>query len=141
MKSSAARQNARLPAALASSNSGHNFDLCACCVGVRSSSRPNLVPARPLCPCSAAWRSSFVVNLSSTAPRRALAIEVEACKVAGCCCLATTTLTHSLIWPRNSSVLSRCTSSLSVSPSLASKPVRCRLNCVPFVWACQPGSP
>jgi hypothetical protein len=60
---------------LASLNSGHNSDLRACCVGVRSSSRPNLVPARPLHPCSVTWRSSLVANLSSTALRRALAIE------------------------------------------------------------------
>ncbi len=127
-KSSATRQNASLLAALASLNSGHSSDLRACCVGVRSSSRPNLVPARPLPPRNAAWRSSLVANLSNTAPGRALIVEVEACKVTGRCCVAATTLTRSLIWPCNSSVLNRCTNSFSVSPSLTSKPVRRRLR-------------
>ncbi len=58
-----------LPTALASFNSGHNFDLRACCVGMKSSFRPSLVPVRPLSPHSAAWWSSFVVNLNNTTSR------------------------------------------------------------------------
>ncbi len=115
MKSSVARQKARLPAALASLNNGHSSDLCACCAGVRSSSRPSFVPARPLRPRSVAWWSSLVANLSNTTPGCALAIEVEARVVIGRCRVAAMTLARSFIWPYNSSVLSRCTSSFSVS--------------------------
>jgi hypothetical protein len=75
MKSSAACQKACLPTTLASLNNGHSSDLCACCAGVRSSSRPSFVPIRPLCPPSTAWRSSFVANLSNTAPGHAFAVE------------------------------------------------------------------
>ncbi len=127
-KSLAAPQNERLLVAFTSLNNGHNSDLRACCVGVRSSSRPNLVPVRPLRPHNATWQSSLVANLSSTALGRVLAIEVEAREVACCCRLVVTTLTCSLIWPCNNFVLSHCTSSFSVSPSLASKPVRRRLS-------------
>ncbi len=127
-KSLATCQNARLPTTLASLNSGHSSDLRAYCVGVRFSSWPNLVHARPLHPRSAAWQSSLVANLNSTTPGRVFVVEVEACKVAGGCCLATTTLTRNLIWPYNSSVLSYCTSSFSVLPSLASKPMRRKLS-------------
>jgi hypothetical protein len=127
-KSLAARQNARLPATLASLNSGHNSNLRTYCVGVRSSSRPNLVLAKPLHPRSVAWRSSLVANLSSTTPGRALAVEVDAREIAGHCRVAVTTLTCSLIWPCNNFVLSRYTRSFLVSPSLASKPMRHRLS-------------
>ncbi len=44
------------------------------------------------------------------------------------CCVVATTLACNLIWPCNNSVFSRCTNYFSVSPSLASKPVRCNLN-------------
>ncbi len=97
-------------------------------MGVRSSFRPNLVLARPLCLCSVALRSSFVANLSSIAPRCVPAAKVEACVVASRCCVAVMTLVRSLIWPCNNSVLSHCTSSFSVSPSLASKLVRRKLS-------------
>jgi len=127
-KNLAARQKASLFVVLASLNNGHNFDLCACCVGVKSSSRPKLVLARPLCLHSATWRSSLVVNLSSIAPRRVPVIEVEARAVANRCRMAAMTLVCSLIWPCNNFVLSRCTSSFLVLPSLASKPVRRRLS-------------
>jgi hypothetical protein len=53
---------------------------------------------------------------------------VEACAVAGHCHVVAMTLVHNFIWPCNSSVLSCYTSSFLVSPSLASKPMRCRLN-------------
>ncbi len=128
MKSSTARQKARLLVAFASLNNGHSSDLRACCMGVRSSSRPSFVPARPLRPRSAAWRFSLVTNLSNTAPGRTLAVEVEAHVIIGRCHVATMTLAHNLIWPCNTFVLSRCTSSFSVSPSLASMPVKCRLS-------------
>jgi len=117
-----------LLAALAFLNNSHSFDLCTCCAGMKSLSRANLVPAMALCPCSAAWRSSLVANFSSIALRRAPIAEAEAHVVASRCCVVTTTLVRNLIWPCNSSVLSRCTSSFSVSPSLASKPVRCKLS-------------
>jgi hypothetical protein len=77
MKSLVACQKVHLLAALASLNNGHNFDLCACCAGVMSSLRPSFVSARPLRPQSVAWQSSFVANLSNTAPGRAPAVEVE----------------------------------------------------------------
>ncbi len=128
MKSSVARQKARLPTALASLNNDHSSNLRACCAGVRSSSTPSFVPGRPLRPRSAAWRSSFVANLSNTAPGRAPAVEVEAHVVIGRYRVAAMTLARSLIWPCNTSVLSRCTSSFSILPSLASKPVRRRLS-------------
>ncbi len=97
-------------------------------MGVRSSSKPNLVFARPLRPCSVTWQSSLVANLSSTAPGRALGIEAKAHAVVGCHHMAVTTLARSLIWLCNSSMFSCYSSSFSVSPSLASKPVRCRLS-------------
>jgi len=127
-KSSAARQNACLCATLASLNSGHSSDLRACYVGMKFSSKPNLVPTRPLRPHSTAWWSLLVVNLSSTMSGRAFVVEVDAHEVARCCRVATTTLTRSPIWPYNSSMLSRCTSSFSVLPYLASKPMRHRLS-------------
>jgi hypothetical protein len=77
---------------------------------------------------SVAWWSSFIANLSNTAPRRIPAVEVEACVVTGRYRVAAMTLAHSLIWPCNTFVLSRCTSSFSVSPSLASKPMRRKLS-------------
>ncbi len=122
MKSSVTCQKARLPTTLASLNNDHNFNLCTCCVDVRSLSRPNFVFARPLCPHSAAWQSSFVANLSSTALGRMPAVEVEVRTIACHYHVAATTLARSFIWPYNSSVLNRCTSSFSISPSLASKP-------------------
>jgi hypothetical protein len=128
MKSSAARQKARLLAALASLNNGHSSDLRACCARVRSSSRPSFVLARPLRPQSAAWQSSLVANLNNTMPRRAPAVKVEARVITGRCHVAAMTLARSLIWPCNTSVLSRCTNSFSVSPSLASKLVKRRLS-------------
>ncbi len=127
-KSSAARKNVRLPATLASLNSGHNSNLRTYCVGVRSSSRPNLVLVRPLRPRSVVWWSSLVANLSSTTSGRALVVEVEARKIAGHCRVAITTLTCSFTWPSNNFVLSRYTRSFLVSPSLASKLVRHRLS-------------
>ncbi len=63
------RQKVRLLATLASLNSGHSSNLRACCVDVRFSSKPNLVPARPLCPRSTAWQSSLVANLNNIASR------------------------------------------------------------------------
>ncbi len=42
--------------------------------------------------------------------------------------VATMTLACSFIWPCNNSMLSRCTSSFLVSPSLASNHVRCKLS-------------
>ncbi len=127
-KSLATHQKARLPAALASLNNSHRSDLRTCCVGARSSSKPNLVPARPLHLRSVAWRSSFVLNLSSTMSGCALAIEVEARAIAGCYRVVAMTLVPNLIWPCNSSMLSHCTNSFLVSPSLALKFVRRKLN-------------
>jgi hypothetical protein len=46
-------------------NSGQNSDLRTYYVGVRSSSKPNLVFAKPLFPCGAVRRSSFIANLSN----------------------------------------------------------------------------
>ncbi len=117
-----------MPITLASLNNGHSFDLRACCASVRTSSRPNLVPTRPLRPRNAAWWPSFVAKLNSTALGRATTVGVEAYIVVGHCRLATMTLAHNFIWPCNNSMLSCCTSSLSVSPSFASKPVKRRLN-------------
>ncbi len=125
MKSLAARQKVHLLAAL---NNDHSSDLRACCAGVKSLSRPCFVPVRPLRPRSAAWRSLFVVNLSNSAPGRAPTAEVEACVVAGCSYVATTTLACNLIWRCNNYVLSCCISFFFVSPSLASKPMRRRLS-------------
>lgn len=122
------RKKACLFAALASLNNGHSSDLRACCVGMRFSSRPNLVPTRPLCLHSAAWRSSLIANLSSTALRHAPIIGAEACVVASCCHVTAITLACNLIWPYNSFVLNHCTNSFSVSPSLALKLVRRRLS-------------
>ncbi len=128
MKSLIARQKTRLPAALASLNNGHSFDLRACCVGMRSLSMPNLVPIRPLHLRSATWWSSFVSNLSSTMPGRILAAEVEAHVVAGYYCMAVTTIVRNLIWPCNNFMLSCYTSSFSISPSLVSKPMKRKLS-------------
>jgi hypothetical protein len=50
MKSSIVREKVRLPATLASLNNSHSFNLCAYYVGVKSSSKPNFVPTRPLRP-------------------------------------------------------------------------------------------
>ncbi len=128
MKSLVARQKACLHVTLASLNNSHSSDLHACCVSVRSSSRPNFVPIRPLRLQSPAWRSSFIANLNNTAPGRALVVEVEAHVVVSRCHVATMTLARSLIWPCNNFVLSRCTIFFSISPSLALKPVKCRLS-------------
>ncbi len=128
MKSLDVRQKARLPIALASLNNGHNSNLCAYCVGVRFSSKPNLVPAKPLRFHSATWRSLFVANLSNIVPGNAPTAEVEAFTVASRCHVAATTLARNLIWPYNSSMLIRYTSSFLVSPSLALKPMRCKLS-------------
>ncbi len=128
MKSSATHQKARLLTALASLNSGHNSDLCAYYVGMRSLSRPNLVPTRPLHPRNATWRFSLVANLSNTVPKHALTAKAKARTIAGRYHMTTTFLAHNFIWPYNNSVLSHYTSSFSISPSLASKPVRRRLS-------------
>ncbi len=106
----------------------HNSDLCACCAGVKSSSKPSLVPAKPLHPRNVAWRSSLVANFNSTASRRVLATTAEACVIASCYRVATTTLACNLIWPYNSFVLSCYTIFFSVLPSLALKPMRRRLS-------------
>jgi len=127
-KSLVACQKARLLAALAFLNNDHRFDLHACCVGMKSSFRPNLVPARPLCPRSATWRFSFIVNLSNSASGCMLVVRAEARAVVSCCCIAIMTLARSLILPYNNFVLSYCSSYFSVSHSLASNPVRCRLS-------------
>ncbi len=113
---------------MASSNNGHNSNLHAYCVGVRSSSTPNLVPARPLRPHNAAWWSSFVTNLSSTASGRTPTARAKARAIASRCHMAATTLAHSLIWPCNNFVLSHCTHSFLVLPSLASELVKHRLS-------------
>jgi hypothetical protein len=141
MKSSVARQKARLPIALASSNNGHSSDLHACCVGVRSLSRPNSILARPLCLGSAAWWSSFITNLNNIVPGHAPTAEVEAHIVVGRCCVVAMTLACSLIWPCNSFVLNYCTSSFSVSPSLVRSLWGASWTCAPPVWACWLGSP
>jgi hypothetical protein len=91
-------------------------------------SRPNLVFATPLCLCNVAWRSSFVANLSNIVLGHALATEVEAHVVASRCRMAMMTLSRNLIWPYNSFVLNHCTNFLSVSPSLASKLMKRKLN-------------
>jgi hypothetical protein len=127
-KSSVAQQKVRLLTALDSLNNDHSSYLRACCVGVRSSSKPNLVPVRPLRPRSAAWQSSFVAHLNNTTPRHAPTAGVNVRAVARHCRMAVTTLACNFIWPYNSSVLSHCTNSFSVSPSLASKPVRRMLS-------------
>jgi hypothetical protein len=127
-KSLAARQKACLLVALASLNNGHSSNLCACYVGVRSSSKPNLVHPKPLHPHSTAWWSSFITNLSSTVPGRVLSAEVEAHTITSPYCMVAMTLAHSFIQPYNSSMLNRCISSFSVFPSLASKFVRHKLS-------------
>jgi hypothetical protein len=58
---------------------------------------------------------------------RVTIVGVEACTMVGHCRVATITLTH-FIWPYNSSMLSCCTNSFSVSPSLTSKLVKRKLN-------------
>jgi hypothetical protein len=128
MESLATHQKARLLVALASLNNNHSFGLRACYASVKSSSKPNLVLVRPLRLHSTAWWSSLVANLNSIALRHTFVIGVDAHIMAGHCCVATTTLAHNFIWPYNSFVLSCCTNSLSVSPSLASKPMRRKLN-------------
>ncbi len=87
-------------------------------MGVRSLSRPNLVPAKFVRPHSAAWQPSLVTNLSSITPRRMPAVGEEARVVARHYCVAVTTLARNLIWPYNSSVLSCCTSSFLISTFL-----------------------
>jgi hypothetical protein len=128
MKSSTTHQKAHLPTTLASLNNGHISDLRACCAGVRSYSRPNLVPARPLRLRNTTWRSSLVANLSSTALRHTPTTKAEARAATSHHRVATTTLVCSFIWPCNSSMLNRCTNFFSISPSLASNFVRCRLS-------------
>ncbi len=127
-KSSTARHKVCLPTALASLNSGQNFDLRACCVGVRFLFRPNLVPVRPLRFRSVAWRSSFVANLNSIALGHVPVVGAEACVVACHYHVVATTLACNLIWPCNSFVLNCYTNSFSISPSLALKLVRHRLS-------------
>ncbi len=127
-KSLVAYQKARLPIALASLNNGHSSNLRAYCTGVRSSSKPNLVPVRPLCLRSATWRSSIVTNFNITAPGRVPTTRAEAHAIVGRCRVVVMTLARNFIWPCNSFMLSRCTNSFLVSPSLASKPMRRRLN-------------
>jgi hypothetical protein len=140
-KSSVVCQMVRLPAALASLNNGHSFDLRAYYVGMRSSSRPNLVPARSLRLRNATWRSLFVANLNSTTPKRTLAIGVGPHTIVGCYHEVMMTLARNLIWPCNNSVLSRCTSSFLILFSLASKLVRRKLSLHSSCLAHQPGSP
>ncbi len=82
-KNSTAHQKVRLLATLASLNSGHSSNLHACCVGVKSSSRPNLVPTRQGHPRSMAWRSSLIANLNSTAPRCVLTTGAHTCHRGG----------------------------------------------------------
>ncbi len=97
-------------------------------MGMRSSSRPNLVPAKPLCPRNATWRSSFVTKLRSIALKHAYVAEAKARTIASRYRVAMITLAHSLIWPSNNSILNRYRSSFLVSPSLASKPVKHKLS-------------
>jgi len=117
MKSLVVCQKVHLPTTLASLNSGHSSNLCACYVGVRSLSRPNLVPTRPSHLRNAAWQFSLVANLNSITLRRTPTTKAEAHIVAGHCCVAVTTLARNFTWPYNNFVLSRCTSSFSISPS------------------------
>ncbi len=84
---------------------------------MKSSSRPNLVLAKPSRPRSMAWRSSFVANLSTIAPKRMPAAKVKALEVVGHYRVAATTLVHNLIWLSKSSMLSHCMSSFLVSLS------------------------
>jgi hypothetical protein len=128
MKNLVVCQKARLLTTLASLNNDHNSDLRACCLGMRSLSRPNLDPAKPLRPHNTAWRSSFVANLSSTTSGHVHVVKVEACAIAGHCHVATTTLVRNFIWPCNNFVLNYYTNSFSISPSLASKPMKRRLS-------------
>jgi hypothetical protein len=128
MKSSVVRQKARLPVALAFLNNSHNFDLCAYCTGMRFSSRPSLVPTKPLCPHCAAWRSSLIMNLNNPMSGRMLVVGAEAHTTTSRCGMAMTTLACSFIWPCNSFVLNHCTSSFSILLFLASKLVRRKLN-------------
>ncbi len=131
MKSSAMCQKARLPAALASLSNGHSSDLHACCVGMRFLSRPNLVPAMP-----SPSQCGLVILVHCELKQHC--VKARACHlpiartkaraIADYCQVATTTLAHNLIWPSNSSVLSRYMNSFLVSPSLASKPMRRKLS-------------
>ncbi len=128
MKSSVAHQKACLPIALASLNNGHSSDLHTYCASVGSSSRPNLVPTRPLRLHNAAWQSSLITNLNNTTLGRALAAKAKAHIVANHCCVATMTLARNFILPCSNFMLSRCTSSFSILSFLASKPMRHRLS-------------
>ncbi len=128
MKISVVRQEVRLLVALASLNNGHSSDLCACYAGVKFSSRPRSVLAKPLRPQSAAWQSSLVANLNNIALGRTPTTKVEARTIAGRSHVVMTTLVRSLIWPYNNFVLSRYTSFFSILPSLALKPMRRKLN-------------
>ncbi len=49
--------------------------------GVRSSSKPSLVPARPLRPRSVAWWSSLVANFNNTVLGQAFVVEAKARRV------------------------------------------------------------
>ncbi len=140
-KNSTTHQKARLPATLASLNNGHIFNLRAYCVGVRSSSKSNLVHTKPLHPHNAFWRSLLVMNLSNTSPRHVPTTEGEARAVVGHCHVAVMTLACNFIQPRSSFMLSNCTSSFSVSPSLASSLVRRKLTYVVFILVHWPRSP
>ncbi len=128
MKSLVARQKACLLAALASLNNNHSSNLHAYYTSMKSSSRPNLVPTRPLRTCSMAWWSSHITNLSSIVTKHMPTTEVEARAVTGRYHVVTMTLAHNFIWPCNNFMLSHYNSSFLVSPSLASKPVKRRLN-------------
>lgn len=127
-ESSTTHQKVCLLAALASLNNGHNFNLHNYYVGMKSSSKPSLVPTKPLRSRSTTWQSSLVTNLSSIMLRCTPTAEAKAHTTTSCYHVAVTTLAHSFIWPCNNFVLSNCTSSFLVSPSLALKFVKCKLN-------------
>ncbi len=115
-------------ATLASLNNGHNSNLHTYYASVRSSSRPSFVPAKPLCPRSAAWQSSFITNLGTITLGCVSTAKVEAHVVTGSYRMATTTLARSFIWPCNNFVFSCCTYSFLVSSYLALKPVKQKLS-------------
>ncbi len=117
-----------LLATLASLNNAHSSNLHTYYTNVRFSSRPNFVPAKPLCPRSAAWQSSFIANLGTITLGRSPTAKVEAHIVTSCCHVATTTLARSFIWPCNNFVFNYYTCSFSVSSYLASKPVKWKLS-------------
>jgi hypothetical protein len=147
-KSSATHQKARLPTTLASLNNGHNSDLRGCYVGVRSSSRPNLVPsrpnlvpARPLRPHSAAWRSSLVANLSSTVPGRAPTAEAKARAIIVVAtwrqwpwCTTSFGPTTALCWATTPTHFRSC-------PLWPQSPWGAGWACAPPIWAHRPRSP